>query len=137
MPISTLTSPWRPQAPSGTKTSPKKALNVTPSLDDWYEVLAVQQARLVAKHASAGGTRTLSEKEKREVCKNFNLAFFEEHEDQITEVWGERKNWVKKVALLFGGCDRDQEAISRPNIDWQDQIHRGILRGLRNISEAP
>jgi hypothetical protein len=27
----------------------------------------------------------------------------------------------------------DQEAINRPNIDWQDEIHRGILRGLRNI----
>ena len=23
-----------------------------------------------------------------------------------------------------------QEAIDRPNIDWQDKIHRGILRGL-------
>ena len=30
-----------------------------------------------------------------------------------------------------------QEAINRPNIDWQDQIHRGICRGLRNISENP
>jgi hypothetical protein len=31
----------------------------------------------------------------------------------------------------------DQEAINRPNIDWQGQIRRGILRGLRNISETP
>jgi hypothetical protein len=30
-----------------------------------------------------------------------------------------------------------QEVINRPNIDWQEQIHRGILRGLRNISETP
>ena len=30
-----------------------------------------------------------------------------------------------------------QEAINRPNIDWQEKIHRGILRGLRNISETP
>jgi hypothetical protein len=30
-----------------------------------------------------------------------------------------------------------QEVRNRPNIDWQDQIHRGILRGLRNISETP
>ena len=30
-----------------------------------------------------------------------------------------------------------QEARNRPNIDWQDKIHRGILRGLRNISETP
>ena len=30
-----------------------------------------------------------------------------------------------------------QEAKNRPNIDWQEQIHRGILRGLRNISETP
>ena len=30
-----------------------------------------------------------------------------------------------------------QEAKNRPNIDWQDKIHRGILRGLRNISETP
>ena len=30
-----------------------------------------------------------------------------------------------------------QEVRNRPNIDWQEQIHRGILRGLRNISETP
>ena len=30
-----------------------------------------------------------------------------------------------------------QEAKSRPNMDWQEKIHRGILRGLRNISETP
>ena len=30
-----------------------------------------------------------------------------------------------------------QEAKNRPNIDWQDKIHRGISRGLRNISETP
>ena len=30
-----------------------------------------------------------------------------------------------------------QEAKNRPNIDWQETIHRGILRGLRNISETP
>ena len=30
-----------------------------------------------------------------------------------------------------------QEAKNRPNIDWQEKIHRGILRGLRNISETP
>ena len=30
-----------------------------------------------------------------------------------------------------------QEAINGPNIDWQDEFHRGILRGLRNISETP
>jgi hypothetical protein len=30
-----------------------------------------------------------------------------------------------------------QEARNRPNIDWQDKIHRAILRGLRNFSETP
>jgi hypothetical protein len=30
-----------------------------------------------------------------------------------------------------------QSAKNRPNVDWQDKIHRGILRGLRNISENP
>ena len=30
-----------------------------------------------------------------------------------------------------------QEAKNRPNIDWQDEIHTGISRGLRNISETP
>ena len=30
-----------------------------------------------------------------------------------------------------------QGAINRPNIDWQEKIHRGILRSLRNISETP
>jgi hypothetical protein len=30
-----------------------------------------------------------------------------------------------------------QEARNRPNIDWQEKIHRGILRGLRNSSETP
>jgi hypothetical protein len=29
-----------------------------------------------------------------------------------------------------------QEAKNRPNIDWQEKIHREILRGLRNISET-
>ena len=29
-----------------------------------------------------------------------------------------------------------QEASNRPNIDWQEKIHRGILRDLRNISET-
>jgi hypothetical protein len=31
----------------------------------------------------------------------------------------------------------DEEAKNRPNIDWQEKIHRGIVRGLRNISETP
>jgi hypothetical protein len=30
-----------------------------------------------------------------------------------------------------------QEARNRPNIDWQEKIHRGILRGLSNISDTP
>ena len=30
-----------------------------------------------------------------------------------------------------------QEAVNRQNIDWQGKIHRGILQGLRNISETP
>jgi hypothetical protein len=30
-----------------------------------------------------------------------------------------------------------QEVINRPNIDWQEQIHRGNLRGLRKIFETP
>ena len=30
-----------------------------------------------------------------------------------------------------------EEAKNTPNIDWQEKIHRGILRGLRNISETP
>ena len=29
-----------------------------------------------------------------------------------------------------------QEAINRPNVDWQDKIPRGVLRRLRNISET-
>ena len=32
---------------------------------------------------------------------------------------------------------KPEEAKNRPNIDWQDKIHRGILRGLKNISETP
>ena len=34
-------------------------------------------------------------------------------------------------------CRIFQEATNGPNIDWQDKIHRRILRGLRNISETP
>ena len=30
-----------------------------------------------------------------------------------------------------------EEAKNRPNIDWQDEMHREILRGLGNISETP
>ena len=32
---------------------------------------------------------------------------------------------------------RSQEAKNRPNMDWQEKIHGGILRGLRNMSETP
>jgi nucleoside-diphosphate-sugar epimerase len=35
------------------------------------------------------------------------------------------------------GIDMVQEAINRRDIDWQEKIHRGILRGLRNISDTP
>ena len=31
----------------------------------------------------------------------------------------------------------DQEAGNGPDVDWQEKIHRGTLRGLRNISETP
>ena len=31
----------------------------------------------------------------------------------------------------------NQEAKNRPNIDWEDKIHMGVLWGLRNISESP
>ena len=30
-----------------------------------------------------------------------------------------------------------EETKNRPNIDWQEKMHRGIVRGLRNISETP
>jgi hypothetical protein len=40
---------------------------------------------------------------------------------------------LKIIPKLF----MSQEARNRPNIDWQEKIHRGILRGLRNISETP
>ena len=30
-----------------------------------------------------------------------------------------------------------REARNRPNMDWQEKIHGGILRGLRSISETP
>ena len=37
----------------------------------------------------------------------------------------------KKLRVLF------EEGKNRPNIDSQEKIHRGILRGRRNISETP
>ena len=30
-----------------------------------------------------------------------------------------------------------EDAKNRPNIDWQEKIQGGILRGLRNICETP
>ena len=36
-----------------------------------------------------------------------------------------------------GERDTDEEAMNGPNIDWQEEIRRGILRGFRNISETP
>ena len=51
---------------------------------------------------------------------------------------------VAEAFLDLTGCptlsysfDEAQEARNRPNIDWQEQIQRGILRGRRNISETP
>jgi hypothetical protein len=32
---------------------------------------------------------------------------------------------------------RVEEAKNRPNIDWQEKIHRGILRGPIIFSETP
>jgi hypothetical protein len=32
---------------------------------------------------------------------------------------------------------KTQEAKNRPNIPSQEKFHRGVLRGLRNISETP
>ena len=44
-----------------------------------------------------------------------------------------------KVEAIFGFCNIrnfDQEAKKRPNIPLQEKFHRGILRGVRNISGA-
>ena len=41
------------------------------------------------------------------------------------------------LLLCFSLLALVEEAKSTPNIDWQDKIRRGILRGLRNISETP
>ena len=37
----------------------------------------------------------------------------------------------------YGSAGETQEARNRRNIDRKEQIHRGILRGPRNISETP
>ena len=42
-----------------------------------------------------------------------------------------------RLRALLEREELGQEVINRPNVDWQEQIHRGILRGLRNISETP
>ena len=48
-------------------------------------------------------------------------------------------NFPRRVegVLMRGRSIVAQEAKNRPNIDWQQKIHGGILRGLRNISETP
>ena len=47
-------------------------------------------------------------------------------------------------AAAVGGADSEivqegacQEAKNRPNIDWQDKTHRGVLRRPRKFSETP
>ena len=54
---------------------------------------------------------------------------------------GEGQN-AAELQCMGGGDQKpcyktDQKGVNRPNIDWQDKIHRGILPGLINISEAP
>jgi hypothetical protein len=41
-----------------------------------------------------------------------------------------------RAAALRQRAAAPQEAKNRPNIDWQEKIHREILRGLRNISDT-
>ena len=41
------------------------------------------------------------------------------------------------VAIAVWKTCLHQEGENGPNIDWQEPMHRGILRGLRNISETP
>jgi C4-dicarboxylate-binding protein DctP len=59
-------------------------------------------------------------------------------------MWACRLGRVEVVAYILGKArlvnaeaTAGEEARDRPNIDWQDKIHRGILRGLSNISETP
>ena len=55
--------------------------------------------------------------------------------DQKTRQLGEQR--VREKYGNAYGAFAGQEAINKPTIDWQEQIHRDILRGLRNISETP
>ena len=48
----------------------------------------------------------------------------------------ERYNLPSHPRLELHRHNLPREAKNRPNIDWQEQIHRGFLRGLRNISET-
>ena len=70
--------------------------------------------------------------------KNVFAAMQDAEEDEVAEETKTR-TFSPVAAQFVVGLDRlmSQEAKNRPNIDWQEKIHRGILRSLRNISETP
>jgi hypothetical protein len=101
--------------------------------------LQVLRRGLLRDAAVGAETRSLSlaradfAREERLAIGRASSALAKEH-----FVEGERLG-TAATGEVFSLADADsiQEAKNWPNIDWQDQIHRGILRVLRNISETP
>ena len=66
---------------------------------------------------------------------------------QLVALWSQLfRNCRRRIALEAAYalaaskqnfCTEKCTEKTAPEIDWQDEVHRGILRGLRNISETP
>ena len=119
-----------------TITNEEKQEDANPSVEgDGYFAAATQAAQQTAAVAA---------QKAREAESAQRLAGAEEHfaaatPEKLTALWekGGEVAKAQRIDANFTTALGAQEGENGPNIDWQDKIHRGILRGLRNISEAP
>ena len=56
-------------------------------------------------------------------------------EARLTAYWAKKKQ--ERLEQEAEQEKKHEEAKNRPSIPSQEKFHRGILRGLRNISDTP
>jgi hypothetical protein len=95
--------------------------------------------KIVKQHVQQGKPEGSAGKSKKTVSYDIDIVQWNENEKKYFTPTDENNNQAFSVRTGVSEAQIDfaQEAKNRPNIDWQDKIHRGILWGLRNISETP